>query len=72
MRNIKNYLERESVLIIMQMAYEGNIRIVGSEVLKKEISLISSMEKRKNVESIYNGLISGVIWQNPKRCFHYL
>lgn len=62
--NIKNYLERESVLIIMQMAYEGSVKIVGSEVLKKEISLISSMEKRKDVESIYNGLISSVIVLN--------
>ena len=48
----------------MQMAYEGNIRIVGSEVLKKEISLISNMEKRTDVESIYNGLISGEIVLN--------
>lgn len=42
--NIKNYLEREAVLIIMQMAYEENIRIVRSEVLKKEMSLISGVE----------------------------
>ena len=62
--NIRNYLEREAVLIIMQMAYEGNIKIVGSEVLQKEMSLISNNEKRRDVESIYNELTSAVIMLN--------
>lgn len=64
--NIKNYLEREAVLLIMQMVYQGSIRIVGSEVLKKEMSLISNIEKRRDVESIYHGLISGVIVLNER------
>lgn len=62
--NIKNYLEREAVLLVMQMAYEKNIKIVGSEVLKKEMSLISDIKKRKNVESVYCALISNVIALN--------
>ena len=34
--NIKNYLKREDMLIIIQMADEGSIEIVGSEVLKRK------------------------------------
>ena len=52
------------MLIIMQIAYEGNIKIVGSEVLQKEMSLISNNEKRRDVESIYNELTSAVIMLN--------
>lgn len=62
--NIRNYLEREAVLIVMQMAFEGRIRIVGSEVLQKEMTLISKEEKRKNVECIYNELKSDIIMLN--------
>lgn len=51
--NIKNYLEREAILLIMQMAYDGNLCIYGSEVLQKEMSQISNYDKRKNVEGLY-------------------
>lgn len=55
--NIKNYLEREAVLLVMQMAFDGNYQITGSEVLEKEMSLISNIEKRRNVEALYYSLI---------------
>jgi len=43
--NIKNYLEREAILLIMQMAYDGELHIIGSEVLRKEMSKISNYDK---------------------------
>lgn len=58
--NIKNYLEREAILIIMQKAYEGEDEIIGSDVLDIEISKIASPEKRGNVEGVYRALISNV------------
>lgn len=56
--NIKNYLEREAILIIMQKAYEGEDEIIGSDILDIEISKIVSPEKRGNVEGVYKALIS--------------
>ena len=55
--NIKNYLEREAVLIIMQKAFDGEFELVGSDILKIEIGKISNTEKRKNVEGVYNALV---------------
>lgn len=59
--NIKNYLEREAVLIVMQMAYDGNCQIIGSDVLEKEMALITNEEKRRNVEALYVSFVSNVI-----------
>lgn len=59
--NIKNYLEREAVLLVMQMAYDGNCRIIGSDVLEREMLMISNVEKRRNVETLYQHVISNVI-----------
>ena len=56
--NIKNYLEREAVLIVMQMAFDGEFEIIGSEVLKKEMLMISDIDKRNNVENLYKELRS--------------
>ena len=44
--NIKNYLEREAVLIIMQKAFEQELKIVGSDILEIEMSKIKNDEKR--------------------------
>ncbi len=55
--NIKNYLEREAVLLVMQMAYDGNCRIIGSDILEKEMSMISNEEKLRNVETLYYSMI---------------
>lgn len=62
--NIKNYLEREAVLLIMQKAFDGDICIVGSEVLDKEMGMISNPEKRYDVQGIYNSIITNVIKLN--------
>lgn len=59
--NIKNYLEREAVLLVMQMAYDGNYQIIGSEVLEKEMSMIVNEEKRRNVETLYFSLVKDII-----------
>lgn len=84
--NVKNYLEREAVLLIMQMVYEGKIsadthrngfpqqkqkqmdsirssghQIIGSDVLAREMKMISNPEKRKDVEALYHAVISDVI-----------
>ena len=59
--NIKNYLEREAVLIVMQKAFEEELEIVGSEILEIEISKINNIEKRNNVIGVYNALITDTI-----------
>lgn len=56
--NIKNYLEREAVLIVMQKAFENELEIIGSEILEIEISKIKNGEKRNNIEGVYHALIS--------------
>lgn len=50
----------------MQMAYDGNLCINGSEVLLKEISKITDYEKRKNVEGLYQSIISETIVINEE------
>ena len=69
--NIKNYLEREAVLLIMQMAYEGKsrvpgFRIVGSDVLLKEMRMIPDIEKRRDIELLYRAVISDEIKLNDR------
>ncbi len=64
--NIKNYLEREAILIIMQKAYDGEDEIIGSDILDIEISKITSFEKRGNVEGVYRALISNTIEINEE------
>ena len=59
--NIKNYLEREAILIIMQKAYDGEEEIIGSDILDIEISKIINGEKRNDVEGVYRSLISNVV-----------
>ncbi|MCM1056658.1 MAG: PIN domain-containing protein [Firmicutes bacterium] len=56
--NIKNYLEREAVLIIMQKAFDNELQIIGSDILKAEMSKIRNEEKRNNVEGLYNVLVN--------------
>lgn len=48
-------------MLVMQMAYNGNFMIVGSDVLEKEMALISDLEKRSNVESMYHELRSKIV-----------
>lgn len=55
--NIKNYLEREAVLIIMQKAFEQELKIVGSDILEIEISKIKNDEKRNDVMGVYHALV---------------
>lgn len=55
--NIKNYLEREAILIIMQKVYEGEDEIIGSDILEIEMAKIANSEKRGNVEGVYRSLI---------------
>ncbi|MBR1742523.1 MAG: PIN domain-containing protein [Lachnospiraceae bacterium] len=60
--NIKNYLEREAVLIIMQKAFEGEFELVGSDILEIEISKIHNPFKRKDISGIYHVLLSDTIF----------
>lgn len=62
--NIKNYLEREAVLIVMQKAFENELEIIGSDVLEIEISKIRNDAKRNDVEGIYHALISNCVKAN--------
>lgn len=59
--NIKNYLEREAILLIMQKAFEGEYDIYGSTVVDKELKEISNLEKKKCVEGLYYTIIKGYI-----------
>lgn len=59
--NIKNYLEREAVLIIMQKAFEEELRIIGSDILEIEMSKIKNEEKRNDVEGVYNALVTDTV-----------
>lgn len=59
--NIRNYLEREAVLIILQKAFDGEIEIAGSDILEIELSKIKNDEKRNDVEGVYNALITHTI-----------
>lgn len=54
--NIRNYLEREAVLIVLQKAFDKEIEIVGSDILEIEMSKIKNDEKRNDVEGVYNAL----------------
>lgn len=64
--NIKNYLEREAVLIVMQKAFDNELSIVGSDILEIEISKIKNDEKRNDVKGVYNALIIGEIKITPE------
>jgi len=65
--NIKNYLEREAVLIVMQKAFDNELQIVGSDILKVEMSKIINEEKRNDVEGLYHALVSNsvMIYRRP-------
>lgn len=56
--NIKNYLEREAVLIVMQKAFDNELEIIGSDILEIEMSKIRNEEKKNDVEGVYHALIS--------------
>lgn len=64
--NIKNYLEREAVLIIMQLAFDNHVIIIGSDIIQKEMAMISNLEKRKNVETLYHELAAKEIKVNEE------
>lgn len=59
--NIKNYLEREAVLIIMQKAFDKELIIVGSDILEIEMLKIKNNDKRNDIEGVYNVLITDTI-----------
>ena len=60
-RNIKNYLEREAVLIVMQKAFEKEFEIVGSDILEIEMLKINSEEKKNDVVGVYHALVSETV-----------
>lgn len=64
--NIRNYLEREAVLIVLQKAFDKEIEIVGSDILEIEISKIKNDEKRNDVEGVYNALVTDTIKVNSQ------
>lgn len=41
----------------MQKAFDGEVELVGSDILKIEMGNISNPEKRKNIEGVYNALV---------------
>lgn len=55
--NIKNYLEREAVLLVLELIYEGQVEIIGSDVLVKEMLAIKDVMKRKQIHAIYRNCV---------------
>ena len=64
--NIKNYLEREAILIVMQKVFEKELKIVGSDILEIEMSKIKNNEKRNDVEGVYNALVTDTVTITPE------
>lgn len=60
-RNIKNYLEREAVLLVMQKAFDGEFEIIGSDVVEREMSMISNPEKKEDVKGLYSAVTRGMV-----------
>lgn len=56
--NIKNYLEREAILLIFEFACDKDIIIVGSEVLKTEIAAMSHLFRREVIQLVYERMVS--------------
>lgn len=55
--NIRNYLEREALLLFFEMVYAGEFLVIGSEILEKEISVMPDFIKCANVKLIYQNLV---------------
>lgn len=55
---IKNYLEREAVLLIMEKAFEHELKIIGSQALVVEIMNNKNIQRRNNIIGLYNGIVS--------------
>lgn len=54
---IKNYLEREAVLLVLELIYEGRVEIIGSDVLVKEMLAIKDVTKRKRIHALYQNCV---------------
>ena len=55
--NIRNYLEREAVLLVLELLYENKVEIIGSDVLFKEMSAIKDTNKRKRIQALYRNCV---------------
>lgn len=56
--NIKNYLEREAILLVFMLVCNNEITVVGSEVLKAEIAAMNNQLKKKLVQLVYERMVS--------------
>lgn len=55
--NIKNYLEREAVLLVLELIYQKRVEIIGSDILIKEMSCIKDVMKKKRIHALYQNCI---------------
>ncbi|MCM1235700.1 MAG: PIN domain-containing protein, partial [Ruminococcus flavefaciens] len=55
--NIKNYLEREAVLLIFELIYQKRVEITGSDILIKEMSAIKDVMKRERIHALYQNCV---------------
>ena len=44
-------------MIIMQKAFDNELQIVGSDILRLEMSKIRNEDKRNDVEGLYHALV---------------
>ena len=59
--NIKNFLEREAVLLLLQKAYDGEITVIGSDALSIEMTMIKDAQKLANVLGVYHSFAKSII-----------
>ncbi len=55
--NIKNYLEREAVLLVLELNNKGQVEIIGSDVLIKEMLAIKDVMKNKRIHILYQNCV---------------
>lgn len=56
--NIRNYLEREAVLLIFEQVYAGLMEIVGSDIVDNEILKISNKLRGYKTYRLYMRIIA--------------
>ena len=55
---IKNYLEREAILILFQKIEDGELTLIGSDVLRIEMEQTPDCQKAQWVKEIYQRTVS--------------
>lgn len=55
------YYERNTILFIMELIEKGEIELVGSEMLQREINDTTDIYKKSVIQAVYSGLCTSEI-----------